>query len=239
MRGGGAGGAEPPRRDQRRPSRRLGLRARAHARRLPPGARPGRRLRRAGSGRDQGRRAHLPARSDRWSGPPTSSSAFRTAPPRSSSRASGDGRGWPTTSRWPRSRRLDAGSWMDAQVRRRTGSDLRRGGRAHPRQGRSLSRVEDAGDLRRPGRGLPGAGRSGPRSAEATRAVGRRENAGDPPDLRRVDGPGAGGAPNRRAGGAAHRVGGRRSARASWSTHGRARSPASARPRRSSRRSPS
>ena len=49
-------------------------------------------------------------------------------------------------------KRLDAGSWFDAEVQGRADADLRRGGRAHQGQGRDLSRAEDAGDLRRPQR---------------------------------------------------------------------------------------
>ena len=78
-----------------------------------------------------------------------------------------------------------------------------------------------------------------PRPAAPARAVRRRQDAGDPADLRRVDGAGAGRTTDRRAGGAA-----RRRAAASWDSRatgrrrGRARSPASARPRRSSGRTP-
>ena len=152
------GSAQYSEEDRRRASRRVGLRARSTPLRgLQAGDRDGRRLRRAGSRRHQGRRADLPARRQprahhRMSSRSVPGSRDEHQPRRQDARAPGS----PTTSRSPRSRRSTParGSTRSSPARRCLTFD--EADRADSRQGRDVSRAEDAGDLRRPRREIRG-----------------------------------------------------------------------------------
>ena len=190
----------------RRASRRVGLRARAHARGLPAGDRDGRRLRRAGSRRHQGRRADLPARRQ-----PRAHHQRRGAVSRS--RVEHQTIEGKTRQAWLANdftlaeiKTLDAGSWFDTKF----------AGERVPTFDEAVALIRGkAGlfpELKTPeiyaGRDVEvrGAGRGRARQARAARAEGRSEDAGDPADVRPAERAQAGADQDRRAGGAAARA---------------------------------